>query len=208
MSVGGNSFTSRGEYRQPRLADENVFAQLAQAGRCVSVVNLGLATELANAPILSMRTTAVHAEANVAAAPTAASLLPHGFLALQGNQINQEIPQPLSRFALPAVLLISLDDISMQDNQVRAAVASAIQLSNALVWGPTVRADGNRLSELFNTALASCISAGIVNNTSDNIGTHCIFVLGSARVNRDNQVINTALCKQLSTVLGSIATRG
>lgn len=208
MSLGDNSFTSRGEYRQPIPADENVFVQMAQTGRCVSVVNLGLAVELSNAPILSMRTAAIHPEARLVAAPTATPVLPHGFLALHGNQINQEIPQPTGRFALPSVLLISLDDISMQDNQVRATVTGAIQLSNALAWGATVRADGNRLSELFNTALASCISTGIVNNTSDNIGTHCIFVLGNVRVNRDNQVVNAALCEQLSTALGSIATRG
>jgi hypothetical protein len=59
------------------------------------------------------------------------------------------------------------------------------QISNALFFGVTVTANGNRFSENFDTVFVSCWSFGMwSNNVSDSIAAHCLFTGGSNIVKR------------------------
>ena len=120
--------------------------------------------------------------------------MPGGHTAFQNNQVALELLEPSGRVAAPTLAVVSGDDASIQNNQVETTVANAPQLVDVLAFAPTLRVSGNRFAETWNGALASCLSYGVVNNTSDNIANHCVFALGFATVDRDNQVLNTTLC--------------
>lgn len=92
-----------------------------------------------------------------------------------------------------AVLVASLDDVSVSHNQIECDTGFDFVLSNAFALGTTVRLIGNRLQEQFLRTFFSGYSHGLfLNTTAINQGTHCfavttLFNLGGAnRVNQDN----------------------
>ena len=81
-------------------------------------------------------------------------------------------------FTLSSVLLISLDDISMEGNQCDCDLAVDISLLNALVMGWSIRVADNRFKEgIFNT-IYSGLTIARMNHTTDNQSTHCLYPIG------------------------------
>ena len=191
VSIADNTLVSLGNYEQPRTDNENALTTLLRTGVGAAVVNLGMAAELA-ATLSNMSGGKVSVVGTDAARSVPS--LPHGYTSFIGNQVTCEYSAPGRVIPKTAVTLVALDDVALHDNQMLVKLDRAIQLSNALLFGATVKANGNRFSERFNTVLASCLSIGILNNTSSNIATHCIFAGGSDVVQRDNQIVNTARC--------------
>jgi hypothetical protein len=202
VSVADNTLVSLGNYEQPRTANENALTTLLRTATGAVVVNLGLAAELSGT-LSNMSGGKVNVVGRDAARSVPA--LPHGFTSFVDNQVTCEYSAPGRVLAKTAVTLVALDDVALHDNQMLVRLDRAIQLSNALLFGATVKANGNRFSEQFNTVLASCLSIGILNNTSSNSATHCIFASGSNVVQQDNQIINTTLCPKRTTGLSGAA---
>ncbi len=215
MLVSDNILTARGEFEQPPLTDdpENPFNELYQSGRCVSLNNLGLMEGIEGffGLALTQRKVVTHRAASdfqatrgffVAPAVTPASTLTTGQLLLHGNQINQQRDAPSDDLAYPSVWLLSYDDAAAQDNQIHTRLAG-LQLANLGVVGMTVRVSDNRVSELLNTALLSIYTQGAANTTSDNQCTHCLGVVGTLLVNRDNLVLNPTACERLKELLAA-----
>lgn len=215
MLVSNNVLTARGEFIQPPLADdpEEPFNELYQAGRCVSLTNLGLLEGLegffglqaARGRVVTHRTPAGGlAEGGffIAPQPSAASALANGQLLLHGNQINQQIDAPSADLTYPSVWLLSYDEAAALDNQIHTGLAG-LQLANLGVVGVTARVSDNRVSERFNAALLSIFSQGAANTTSDNQCTHCLSVVGGLRIDRDNLVLNPTACERLQELLGT-----
>ena len=101
-----------------------------------------------------------------------------------------------------ALVLFSFDDVSLQDNQVIAEIAGGAVFFNAAAVAPTVRASGNRFSEVP-LAFYSCVSWGQKNNTTGNQATHCILALGTDVLEEHNQILFiTALCAELNRAEG------
>jgi hypothetical protein len=117
------------------------------------------------------------------------------------NQILLSVVAAEDRFVLPAVFVASFDDASIQSNQVRSDIIQALQIADIFIFGATAQVQTNRLTERPNAAYASCLSAGLVNNTVSNIATHCILAAGSAVIEDANQVINGAACPDRRTEL-------
>jgi hypothetical protein len=135
----------------------------------------------------------------VVRAPEAATLLPGGETQFNDNQSRTG---PAHRGAT-CQLLLSFDDLAYQGNQSRSAQASPV-FTNALLYGATVRALGNRLQESHPQSLLSMFTlASRANNTSMNQGDHCIIVTdtnpGMPEIQAGNQVLfPSSLCARVN----------
>src|SRR5215211_7690758 len=228
VSVADNSFTSRGIGRQPEFLGRlqegaGQLAPVLQGGACVFVYNVGRAPLLPGAFSRLGSATNVHAERMFRptegtlglAAAVSDRLLPDGRVLFHGNQVTLEAaniaPEPdftiravagVPRLNPGAVVLFSFDDVSLQDNQVIAEIAGGVVFFNAAAVAPTVRASGNRFSEVP-LAFYSCVSWGQKNNTTGNQATHCILALGTDVLEEHNQILFiTALCADLERAEG------
>lgn len=130
-----------------------------------------------------------------------ASLLPAGNLMFNHNQSRTG----LGNSSASCHVIATLDDLAYQDNQ-SFSQGSANLFSNALLFGLTLRATGNRLSERSAKTLLSLFSLGVrLNNTSFNQGDHCIVAVDMnpalAEVKIGNQVLNPGdLCTSRNAV--------
>ena len=202
MSVDGNSLTSHGVYAQPVVNGEDgpdALDNASQVGKCVTLVNLGLAAAFSDA-LLGLSTTKV---THVSNAATPASSLPDGLTRFDGNQVKLEIGGKQGQ-VLSSTALLSFDDISAQDNQLLSRAPRSFLISDLVAASPTLRVAGNSLVELPNRAFFSCMSVGTRQNaTLANQATHCIWALGGDVLRRHNQIlINSDLCEQLNEQTG------
>ena len=224
MAVSGNSFTTRGVWRQPlsfgEIADTEIsttglFDSL-QAGKCVTVVNMGQAIELFGLVTLfrglsqivgAQESQTVPQETqepafNVSSAPTAAGFgLVNGRVLFNDNQVTYEQREITGTYVNMALAIASFDDVSVQDNQVMT-VSLPITLFATGIIGATTRVANNRFSELQTRAFASCVTLGfLMNNTTGNQCTHCLFTLpftlAGNIVAEHNQMLFTPFCKWL-----------
>ena len=101
-----------------------------------------------------------------------------GNILFNNNQVVFDAFASGFSFTLSSILLISLDDISMEGNQCDCDLLIDFALLNALVLGWSIRVAENRLKEgLFNT-FYSGLTLGLMNQTADNQSTHCLYTLG------------------------------
>jgi hypothetical protein len=83
-------------------------------------------------------------------------------------------------FAISSVLIVSLDDVTVQDNQLDCDFLVDILFTNLIAVGMTLRINDNRFKETLFITLFSSIGLGLIfNNTSDNQATHCLLHLES-----------------------------
>ena len=83
-------------------------------------------------------------------------------------------------FAISSVLIVSLDDVTVQDNQLDCDFYLDFLFTNLLAVGMTLRINNNRLKETLFITLYSSVGLGLIfNNTSDNQATHCILSIHS-----------------------------
>ncbi len=196
ISVSSNTLTSQGMLDQP-------FA-LAQIGRCVFILDLGRTPVLSSAISRFGFSTAARAslagsEAFGLAGVTTLRTFPDGRVLFHGNQVALQIVGE-TPVMTSAVTIASLDDVSLQDNQILTETARSGLLADVLTLGATVRASSNRFTELPLRAWFSYFSSGLMNIATDNQATHCIQVGGSQVVETGNQVMITTYCNLLKEV--------
>jgi hypothetical protein len=105
-------------------------------------------------------------------------LLANGNVQFNDNQVVLDNIAPALTMTVSSVLILSLDDVAMQDNQCDCDLIFDLALINALVIGFSVRVQGNRLKESYLTTFLSALTIGLFNDTSHNQGTHCFFHFG------------------------------
>jgi hypothetical protein len=94
-----------------------------------------------------------------------------------GNQVCHTLQENEAALGLMSVFVFSLDDVKFSDNVVRCDLADSGLLFPSFVAATTLQASDNRLRETPRHAFGSLFTLGAVNQTSDNLGTHCIFAL-------------------------------
>jgi hypothetical protein len=72
--------------------------------------------------------------------------------------------------------LASLDDVCARDNVGRVDLGELVMLADMFAWAPTVDVADNRLRETLLRTLWSIASFGLLNQTVDNVTTHCVYV--------------------------------
>ena len=166
----------------------------------------------ANAASANPATGAAGAVAADAAAAAPAALLPQRDAAVAtlfpaGNVMFSDNQSRTGQTNTSAIChaIATLDDLAYQDNQ-SFSLRSGNLVANGMLYGNTLRATGNRMSERGPQTLLSLFTLGVrLNNTSFNQGDHCIVANdmdpAMAEVNVGNQVLNVnPLCASLSIV--------
>jgi len=82
-------------------------------------------------------------------------------------------------FLLPAILILSLDDIGFQDNQCDCLIKEGVMPSAVVLLGLTsLRTVSNRFKETLGKALFSAVTFALMNMTTHNQSNHCLQVVG------------------------------
>ncbi len=199
----GNGTSSLSDNEILYLAIERLF------GTAVTVINLGLSSELIEGLLfmsLLRRGTAglriAGKEATQSRLPTnswagIARLLQGGEIQFNDNTVIQNFLDGMPSLTLSASFFMSFDDVSVQNNTMTSHIdfASDFCLSNLLGLGWSLRICGNRFEETIFKTLNSAITFGFYNDTSHNQGTHCIEVGGppELRVDTPNRTLMQAI---------------
>jgi len=187
VSVQGNQFTTRGVVQQ--------FTNLSFWATAVLIFNLGMSNEFYLQTILFTGTTADPIEPGHL--PTSSEgFLPrpragidsaavgrymaNGNVMFNDNQVVTDLMDPELTWAISSVLILSLDDVTVQDNQLDCDFLIDLMFTNLIAVGMTVRVNNNRFKETAILTLFSSVELGLIfNNTSDNQATHCFLHLDS-----------------------------
>ena len=187
VSVQGNALTSRGLIL--RALDPSFWAS------AVWILNLGWSTEFYLQFLLFTGATADPVEPGqlprggdgFVPKPRAGlddfgfgRYLASGNVTFNDNQVVTDLTETQVSFAVSSVLIVSLDDVTVQDNQLDCDFFLDLLFTNLLAVGMTVRINNNRMKESLFIALYSSVGLGLIfNNTSDNQATHCILSIQS-----------------------------
>ncbi|MCP4341220.1 MAG: hypothetical protein GY799_20645 [Desulfobulbaceae bacterium] len=186
VSVVGNQFTSQGMVFN--VAAPSFFAST------VAILNLGISNELYLQHLLFSGETLHEVPLTAAAfedeeylvAPRKGlddlhlfSYVGNGNVLFNDNQVLLDLIDTTGfKLSAASVVIISLDDVCLEDNQCDASfdfVLDDFVLSNAVVIGWTLRVTGNRFKEAIGGALFSALTLSLLANTTVlNQGTHCI----------------------------------
>jgi hypothetical protein len=215
MIITANELVSRDEYIQPvpeeSADDESLDAfwmNVAQIGRCASIVNYGIALEFADL-LLNGGFAARHhafAAAELSETVNAGREIPPGLLQFNDNQLVFYSRSDEYRLVYPSCFVLSLDDASIQDNQIRTHAENGLQLVDAAVMAATTRVSNNRFAETFTGAYASLLSFAMMNTTVGNTATHCIFAFAQAGniLNAGNQIAIKLNCPKKGEGIASL----
>ncbi len=114
------------------------------------------------------------------------------------NQVTLDITQQPFGFGLSSILIFTLDDLGLTDNQCEITSTAVFFLLDAFFFAGSVREADNRFSETWGRVALSAWSLGIMNTTTDNQSTHCLkanALLPQLLVFRDNVAFIEALCR-------------
>ncbi|MEM9446414.1 MAG: DUF6519 domain-containing protein [Verrucomicrobiota bacterium] len=133
-----------------------------------------------------------------------------GQVLFNDNQVTLDLFETGKTVSLCSTLVVTFDDISFRGNQCAASLSDDILLANALLFGFSLRAGGNRFQETLMRAAASLFSLSIaMNNTSGNQATHCVVVRSFVPVyivDKPNTEMVPAFCESMEeTVLPELA---
>ena len=107
------------------------------------------------------------------------------------NQCVLDLAEVGFSFAIFSILIVSLDDVGFLDNQCEASLVDDFILSQAFLFGFSLRASDNRFKEGLFNAVLSAVTLGLYNTTTDNQSTHCLLVRGLPQLTVDAH--NTSL---------------
>jgi hypothetical protein len=194
ISVADNTLTTLEAGDQP--------FELASRGRAIFIFDLGRAPYYAGGLFGYGTPTTTHYEVgglsnglNLNSSQRAT--LPDGRVLVHGNQISLVVVRELAPFTNGGALVLSLDDVSWQDNQSEIEALNGL-LVGVLALGLTVRASGNGFTELPLRAWFSYASFALRNLATGNQATHCLLVAGPQHIETDNHVLIPNFCQFFS----------
>lgn len=187
----------------------------------VGILNLGLSNELwfQLLGFMALRQGQVQASKDLARTPDAdgnislaglddfalGRYLANGNVLFTNNQCRLNLMEPGFSAALTSVLILSLDDIGFHHNQCDADLLDDFILTQAFLFGASLRVTDNRFKESLPTAslyaksevsyrptisaLFSAVTLGFLNITTDNESTRCLLIRGGLVLNKHNLVL-------------------
>ncbi len=100
----------------------------------------------------------------------------NGNVMFTDNQVLTDLTETQFDFAISSIFIITLDDVTVQNNQFDCDYLVDVLISNLIAIGMTVRIQDNRFKETLFITLFSSLAMGLLfNNCSDNQATHCIL---------------------------------
>jgi hypothetical protein len=199
VSVVANRLASRGLVTADLLAllqGGNAFNVLLHLSSLVAIVNLG---SPGGGPV-NMGAAATGVSAN------AANVFDrNGKVLFDDNQCVLDLvhgpagpgPSLPGGALLPAILILSLDDIGFADNQCDCYIAEGTMPVATLLLGLlSTRAAANRFSETLARAQFSAFTFALMNMTVNNQANHCLRIIGPLRLQaQPNHILITAFLK-------------
>jgi hypothetical protein len=186
VSVVANQFTSRGT----SLRDVQTFI-----ASTVMIVNLGLSNEF----YLQLLAFTLLKNGNMKGAGEGrpglddqqlGKYLLNGNVLFTDNQCSLDLLETGVSLAVSSILILTLDDLGFHDNQCDCNLLDDLVLTQALLFGISVRVSDNRFKEgVFNAAL-SAVTVGLFNTTTDNQSTHCLWIIGLPNLTVDHSNVS------------------
>ncbi|MGH8583540.1 MAG: DUF6519 domain-containing protein [Gammaproteobacteria bacterium] len=223
VSVQGNQLTSRGVV----LRSEPALPTFP--GATVLIFNLGLSNEaywqllafsaVKNGQITSKIAPSVSNDEVVIAQPglddvRIGQYLANGNVLFCDNQCVLDLLERGTGFALASVTILSLDDVGFHDNQCDCNLFDDFVISQAFLFGISLRVSDNRFKEGIFNALYSAVTLGVLNTTTDNQATHCLLIRGwpGLMVDQPNTVtlagVNPRFCGRYGQLITSFGQKG
>lgn len=186
VSVQGNQLTSRGVVLRSEPA-------LPMRGATVLIFNLGLSNEahwqllafsaVKNGQITTKTAPSVSNDEVVLVQPglddvRIGQYLANGNVLFCDNQCVLDLLEGGFGLALASVTILSLDDIGFHNNQCDCNLFDDFVISQAFLFGISLRVSDNRFKEGLLNALYSAVTLGVLNTTTDNQATHCLLIRG------------------------------
>jgi hypothetical protein len=177
LSVVANEFTSRGVVQG---GAGNTFMAAT-----VAILNLGLSNELYLQFLAFSAISKGSLATNTLAAPAArpglddqrlGAYLANGNVLFANNQCVLDVAETGVTLSVSSILILSLDDIGFDSNQCDCSLLDDIVLAQVILFGFSVRANGNRLKESLGRAVFSAVTFGLMNTTAQNQATHCLLM--------------------------------
>ncbi|MFH0344325.1 MAG: DUF6519 domain-containing protein [Chromatiales bacterium] len=216
VSVQGNQLTSRGVVlrSEPNLP--------TFVGATVLIFNLGLSNEtywqlLAFAAVRNgqISTTIAPSTSNDEVVIVQPGLddvrigqyIANGNVLFCDNQCVLDLLERGTGLALASVTILSLDDIGFHNNQCDGNLLDDFMISQAFLFGISLRVSDNRFKEGIFNAIYSAITLGVLNTTTDNQSTHCLLIRGwpGLTVDQPNTVtlagVNPAFCGRFAQLI-------
>jgi len=121
--------------------------------------------------------------------------LANGNILFSDNQCSLDLLEPGKGFAGASIALLSLDDVAFQNNQSDCNLwqKADFLIADTMVMASSVRVTGNRFKEGLWHAAYSAMTFGILNNTTNNQATHCLFKDGFFLVDEPNTVLASTI---------------
>lgn len=136
--------------------------------------------------------------------------LANGNVLFSDNRCDLNLLETGLGFALSSVAIFSLDDVGFHNNQCDCNLLDDIVITQAILFGLSMRASDNRLKEGLVNALYSAMTVGLMNATTNNQSTHCLLVIGvlaSLKVETGNRALINGLipnfCESLKLATGN-----
>ena len=129
--------------------------------------------------------------------PPLTAYWPSGKSLFTENQVTTDVVGQADGLHLSSILIVSFDDLGFVDNECEIESVRRLFFSDAFLLAGSVRLADNRLSETWLRAFLSALTLGLMNTTTDNQATHCLWaqsLLPNMRVFRDNLMFITASC--------------
>jgi hypothetical protein len=188
VSVLGNTLTTNGFKQQPTVLGQA--SGVLNLGACVTIFNLGRAALAENAAGFGVDSTT-----NVATV----SAFPDGRTLFSDNQVTFTAAfDEKRRTLISAIAFFSLDDVSLQDNQVAIQLSNGRVITTGFALALTLRASGNNFSEPLSDAVLSYLSWAQMNILAGNEAIHCLIALGTKATEGNNLTfVPDDLCKQV-----------
>ncbi|HEX9200843.1 MAG TPA: hypothetical protein VF865_14870, partial [Acidobacteriaceae bacterium] len=97
-----------------------------------------------------------------------------------------------------SVAIFSLDDLIFSNNHCRLEGREGTATLDAALLAASIQVCGNRFQESLNSVAASGSTYGLLNITSQNISTYCLFASGPAAklIQNNNVVLHNQLCSK------------
>ena len=219
VSVANNHFTSRGMILKTNPISPSFLATT------VMIMNLGLSNEFYLQ--IGSFSGVLAGSTSVAAGPSVsgdAVLVPredlddkrvsqylaNGNVLFSDNRCDLDLLETGLGFALSSIAIFSLDDVGFHNNQCDCNLLDDIVITQAILFGLSMRASDNRLKEGLVNALYSAMTIGLMNATTNNQSTHCLLVIGalaSLKVETGNRALINGLipnfCESLKLATGN-----
>jgi hypothetical protein len=196
ISVQGNQLTCTG-LDEPSTSPYTLdLWRTYTGGAAVFLLDLGKIAESSGTSV-DFATMALQTMPDPATADTSVvteSIFAGGDVMFNSNFVFLDVPESDTTILGSSITIVSLSDVSFENNQCDARTGAHILLTNVFLLCWSARMADNRCQDRFDLLGLSGLTLAVMNSTTDNQGTRCFLALGlhTLLVNSSNKSLVAA----------------